>query len=178
MNFGNNGTSQDPRHQNSEGNNSNSNKFSRIIKREGEKPNALHQEPEDLKKYGVGQALLDHNILKASKNSNSHINKQSINISSVQINEQEQRKGSYFIQRISIICKTYGESIDDYMINRGIDLEKFVEVGQELQKYLADSKAGKAVSIDDYHKTCKELDTMLQILEKKDEKIDKEKAKL
>ena len=56
------------------------------------------------------------------------------------------------------------------MINRGIDLEKFVEVGQELQKYLTDSKAGKTVSIDDYHKTCKELDTMLQILEKKDEK--------
>jgi len=171
MNFGNNGIPQDPQHQNDEENKSNSNKFSRIIKRKGEKPSTLHQEPEELKKYGVGQALLDRNILKASENSNSPINKQnrnnSTNISSVQINEQEQRKGSYFIQRISIICKTYGESIDDYMGNRGIDLEKFVEVGQELQKYLADSKAGKPVSIDDYHKTCQELDTMLQTLEER-----------
>src|SRR5437588_6269171 len=111
MNFGNNGISQDPRHQNSEENKGNSNKFSRIIKREGEKPNTLHQEPECLKKYGVGQALLDHNILKVSENSISHVNKQSTNVSNVQINEQEQRKGSDFIQRISIICKTYGEAI-------------------------------------------------------------------
>src|SRR4051794_30279718 len=122
MGAGNNGISQ-----NNENNNSNSSKFSRSLKREGKKSNALHQEPEELKKYGVGQALLDRNILKLSHAPNRQLNGQNMkndaDAANRQLSDQEWKKGHDIIHKVSIIYKIYGDIMDEYMEDRGVNLE-------------------------------------------------------